>query len=248
MALRPLVAANWKLNGSQELCERFARDLVSAQGVDVWIFPTALHLMLLAKLFEEQEVCVGAQDVAAAQTGAFTGEIGASMVAALGGKVALVGHSERRSLYGETDEIVASKFKVIQNAGLIPVLCVGESLEKRETGMAFQAVQHQLQAVEAAWDQPDFSHHVVAYEPVWAIGTGHAATADQVQDMHAFIREHIDKHTTGAGSRTRILYGGSVNASNADSLIEQQDVDGFLVGGASLEIESFNQICEIVSS
>ena len=247
MSRRPLVAANWKLNGSRELCEQFASGLGSIDTADVWIFPTALHLMLLSELLDGQRVGIGAQNVADSQSGAFTGEIAATMVAALGGISALVGHSERRSLYGETDKLVASKFKAIQSAGLVPVLCVGESLEKREKGMAFEAVQSQLQAVEAAWDQPDFKHEVIAYEPVWAIGSGQAATPDQVQSMHEFIRSHIQSKQSG-GANTRILYGGSVKVENVSELSALKDVDGFLVGGASLQVDSFRQICESVNA
>lgn len=248
MARKSLVAANWKLNGSHSLCEQFARDLGVFDATDVWLFPTALHLSLMVDLFKQRQNVVGAQNVAIQQSGAYTGEVAANMVAELGGKAALVGHSERRSLFGESDEIVASKFKIIQTAGLIPVLCVGESLEKRDKGMAYEAVQQQLQAVEASWDQPDLRHHVIAYEPVWAIGTGRAASSEQVQEMHMFIRDHVNQNSNNLESEIRILYGGSVNVENAAELIQQQDVDGFLVGGASLNTDSFNGICEIVNS
>ena len=230
---KPVVAANWKMNGSLELCEHFARTLVRPENADVWIFPTALHLGSLTDLFRESDIGTGAQNVWCELDGAFTGEVSANMVATLGAELALVGHSERRAMFGDSDEVVARKFKKISDAGLVPVLCVGETLEERESDLAFEAVQRQLSAVEEAWDHPVYSHQAIAYEPVWAIGTGKAATAEIAQEMQALIRDHIDRRSTGESQAVRILYGGSVKATNASELIAQKDIDGFLVGGAS---------------
>ena len=245
---KPVVAANWKMNGSLEFCEHFARTLVRPEYADVWIFPTALHLGSLTDSFRGSSIVTGAQNVWYEPDGAFTGEVSANMVATLGAELALVGHSERRAMFGDSDEVVAKKFKKISDAGLMPVLCVGETLEERESDLAFEAVQRQLSAVENAWDRPVYSHQAIAYEPVWAIGTGEAATAEIAQEMQALIRDHVDKKSTGESQTIRILYGGSVKASNASELIAQKDIDGFLVGGASLDVDEFNQICEAVKS
>lgn len=245
---KPVVAANWKMNGSLELCEHFSRELVRPEASDVWIFPTALHLRSLVDSFRESDIAIGAQNVWCEPEGAFTGEISARMVKNLGGQLALVGHSERRAMFEDSDAVVAGKFKSIADAGLIPVLCVGETLEERESESAFEAVQRQLNAVEEAWDCPDYSHKVIAYEPVWAIGTGKAATAEIAQEMQGLIRDHVDRRDSGERAELRILYGGSVKASNAAELIVQNDIDGFLVGGASLDVDEFNKICEAVKS
>lgn len=245
---KPVVAANWKMNGSLELCEHFARNLVRPEYADVWIFPTALHLGILTDSFRDSVVSTGAQNVWCEPDGAYTGEISATMIGTLGAQLALVGHSERRAMFGDSDEVVAKKFKKITDAGLVPVLCVGETLKERESGLAFEAVQRQLNAVEDAWDRPVYSHEAIAYEPVWAIGTGKAATAEIAQEMQALIRDHVDRKSTGESQTVRILYGGSVKATNASELIAQKDIDGFLVGGASLDVDEFNQLCEAVKS
>lgn len=245
---KPVVAANWKMNGSFELCDRFASDLVRPDYADVWLFPAALHLAALTERFRDSAVETGAQNVWTATSGAFTGEISAAMVANVNARLVLAGHSERRAMFGDSDSLVAEKFKIIMEAELIPVLCVGETLEERESGMAQVAVQRQLRAVEAAWDRSVFSHAVIAYEPVWAIGTGKAATAAIAQEMHALIRAHVRENATGDAAKVRVLYGGSVKSTNAAELIAEDDIDGFLVGGASLDVEEFNRICEAVKN
>ena len=245
---KPIVAANWKMNGSLELCEHFTGNLVRPDYADVWIFPTTLHLQSLTESLHDSHIATGAQNVWCEPDGAFTGEISATMVATVGAELALVGHSERRALFGDSDEVVAKKFKRITDAGLIPVLCVGETLEERESGLAFEAVQRQLSVVEKAWDRPVYSHRAIAYEPVWAIGTGKAATAEMAQEMHALIRHYVGENETGDREGVRVLYGGSVKAMNAPELIGQEDIDGFLVGGASLDVNEFNQICEAVKN
>ncbi len=245
---KPIVAANWKMNGSLELCEHFTGNLVRPDYADVWIFPTALHLRSLTDSLRDTDIATGAQNVWCEPNGAYTGEISATMVATLGAQLALVGHSERRASFGDSDEVVAKKFKSITDAGLKPVLCVGETLEERDSGLAFEAVERQLKVVEEAWDRPVYSHEAIAYEPVWAIGTGKAATAEIAQEMHALIRNHVGGNGTGESQALRILYGGSVKAVNAPELIAQEDIDGFLVGGASLDVNEFNQICEAVKS
>ena len=245
---RPMIAANWKLNGSVQLCEIFASNLAPTNDADVCLFPTALHLARLSDLFRSSQVATGAQNVHHETTGAYTGEISAAMVADLGGRYVLVGHSERRALFGETDAIVAKKYKTIMEAGLTPVLCIGETLEERESGMAYQTVQRQLCSVEETCGHPASLQSIIAYEPVWAIGTGKAATAEIAQDMHAKIRDQMSSYSEEWADTARILYGGSVKSSNASELFAQADVDGFLVGGASLEVDEFNQICKVVAA
>lgn len=222
--------------------------MVRPEYADVWLFPSSLHLAKLTELFRGSDVATGAQNVWTDVSGAYTGEISASMVARIHAELALVGHSERRATFGDSDAIVAKKFKIIMEAELIPVLCVGETLEERESEMAHLAVQRQLHAVEAAWDRSVYSHSVIAYEPVWAIGTGKAATAAIAQEMHALIREHVRMQGSGDADALRILYGGSVKPENARELIAESDIDGFLVGGASLDVDDFNRICESVKN
>lgn len=246
---KPVVAGNWKMNGSLVLCERFATDLETCDGIDVWLFPSSLHLARLTELLASSKVETGAQNVWFKPEGAFTGEASAKMVAELGAMFALVGHSERRAMFGDADEITARKFTSIVEAGLTPVLCVGETLEERDSGRAFDAVARQLNAIEKNWEiGGGLRHQVIAYEPVWAIGTGRTASADIAQEMHAKIREYVCEKRSGDSREVRILYGGSVKANNAAELIQQEDIDGFLVGGASLEIEEFQNICEAVKN
>jgi triosephosphate isomerase len=185
----------------------------------------------------------GGQDVSFEQAGAFTGEISVSMLQDFHCKYAIVGHSERRTLHGESDEVVAKKFSTARAAGLIPILCVGETLEEREAGTTEQVVARQLNAVIDVEGVEALQSAVIAYEPVWAIGTGRTASPQQAQDVHAFIRKMIaDKDATTA-EKVQILYGGSVKADNAEELFKMTDIDGGLIGGASLKVEDFMAIC-----
>lgn len=186
----------------------------------------------------------GAQNLSEQAKGAFTGEVSAAMLLDFGCKYVIVGHSERRSLYGESDALVASKYKAAQAAGLIPILCVGESLEERESGVTETVVARQLDAVIAAAGVGSLSKAVVAYEPVWAIGTGKTATPEQAQAVHAFIRGKIAALDAGIAEQLVIQYGGSVKAANAAELMAQPDIDGGLIGGASLVPEEFVAICQ----
>ena len=243
-----MVAANWKLNGSAELCREFASNLISPDDVDICLFPTSIHLATLSAMCNGSVVATGAQNVYFEVSGAYTGEISATMVAELGAEFVLVGHSERRTIFGETDSEIARKFEIIMEAGLTPVLCIGETLEERESEMAVDIVQRQLHAVEKTWDHPAFLQTLIAYEPVWAIGTGHAATPEMAQEMHATIRKTLFSISSECGQKIRILYGGSVKEENAKALYAKEDIDGFLVGGASLDVKEFNQICNAVVS
>lgn len=219
------------MHGSRSLIERFASSLEQRDGIDMILLPPAPYLPLAVGRLEGVEV--GVQNVHIESAGAYTGEIAAEMAAELGARYVLVGHSERRQLFFETDDVVAAKYGAALRAGLIPILCVGETLEERREGREAEVVLSQLDAVLAG---STFGGAIVAYEPVWAIGTGETATPSQAQAMHATIRGAL------GDPEARVLYGGSVTAENARALFAEDDIDGGLVGGASLEPASFNAI------
>lgn len=235
----PLVAANWKMNGSREFAERFcvALDLEGA-GCEVAICPPFPYLPLVAEKVGEK-FAIGAQNLSEQARGAYTGEVSADMLLDWGVRYAIVGHSERRSLYGETNDLVARKFNAARSAGLTPILCMGETLQEREQGRTLNVVAAQLRAVAEVTGDTGWNPAVIAYEPVWAIGTGRTATPEQAQQVHRFIRECLGE----AGAAVRLLYGGSVKAANAEALFAQADIDGALVGGASLDAQEFAKIC-----
>ena len=243
---RSLVVGNWKMHGSLAS----ARDLLSglkagvklAEQADMAVCPPYVHLPLVAEVLAGTGINWGSQNVSEQQEGAYTGEVAPAMLAELDCRFAIVGHSERRSLYGESDQLVANKFVATKAAGLIPILCVGESLEQRESGETLAVIEKQLQAVaDIAGDQA-FVEAVIAYEPVWAIGTGKTATPEQAQEVHAFIRELVAQHSPENAEGLSILYGGSVKAENAAELFAKEDIDGALVGGASLKAADFAAI------
>ncbi len=243
---RSIVAANWKLNGNLEM----AKSLVTVidahsnglEGVDTVICPPFPYLSYVGGLMSASNVHLGAQSIAEYESGAYTGEVSAEMVAEVGCRYAIVGHSERREYYGETDAIVAAKFSRIQAAGLIPILCVGESLDQREQGVMQDTIVRQVNAVAAEANISNMQNAVLAYEPIWAIGTGETASPEQAQEVHEIIRSEIAKQSTDIAEGLRILYGGSVKANNAVELFSQPDIDGGLIGGASLDAEQFNAI------
>lgn len=243
----PLVAGNWKMNGTRAtntaLIEALGQGLPDELAAQVLVHPPAVYLAEVGRALSGSGIGLGAQDVCAEDPGAYTGELAAAMLRDVGCSHVIVGHSERRSLFHEDDALVARKFLAAQAAGLVPVLCVGETLEEREGAATEAVVSRQLRAVLEVAGVAAFGDAVVAYEPVWAIGTGRTATPDQAQEVHAFLRSLIaDEDATIAGS-LRLLYGGSVKAANAAELFAMQDVDGGLVGGASLEAEAFIDIC-----
>jgi triosephosphate isomerase len=244
---RPVVAGNWKMHGSRAANETLLTDLSERLNpdwrTDVAVFPPYVYLADAVRLLEGLDVGVGAQDVCAEPIGAFTGQVAAAMLKDVGCKYVIVGHSERRRLYHEDDVLVARKFGAALKAGLTPVLCVGETLEERE-GMRTEAVvARQLDAVIAMNGVASLADGIVAYEPVWAIGTGRNASPQQAEEVHGYLRSRIAAQDAKLGSRVRILYGGSVKASNAAELFSMPDVDGGLVGGASLSADEFLQIC-----
>ncbi len=246
---KPLVAGNWKMNGSRDAALRLTQDLV--QGLDaatlaraeVLVCPPFVHLPEAARALKGSGLLLGAQDLCAEDNGAYTGEISGPMLRDFDCSYVIVGHSERRSLYGESDALTARKFMAAQKAGLTPILCVGETLAEREAGSTPAVVTRQLKAVLDAAGIAAFAQAVVAYEPVWAIGTGRTAKSDQAQEVHALIRGVLAARDAKIAAAARLLYGGSVKASNAAELFHMPDIDGGLVGGASLDAREFLAIC-----
>lgn len=221
---------------------------VSGLPVEVLVCPVSVHLNDVLGVVGNSPVHLGAQNCSEAVSGAFTGEVSAEMLQEFGCEYVILGHSERRALFHETSGQVAAKCLAVQAAGLTPVLCVGETLEEREAGQVAAVIFEQLDAVLAAGGIACFSQMVVAYEPVWAIGTGKTASPEEAQAVHALIREKISTLDAATASKLRILYGGSVKADNAASLFGQADIDGGLIGGAALDANSFLAICEAAAS
>ncbi|AEP30176.1 triose-phosphate isomerase [Brumicola nitratireducens] len=240
---RPFVAGNWKMNGSNELVDSFSLKLASNPAVDVVICPPAVYL----SKFSHAEFDIGAQNASEFASGAHTGEISLGMISEAGCKYVILGHSERREGHAESNEIVARKVKAAIAAGLTPIICVGEPLEVRESGNVFAFVKAQLDAVANECGADYIKNSVIAYEPIWAIGTGKTASPEQAQEVHAFIRKELAALDTQAAASVRLLYGGSVNAANAKELFAKPDIDGGLIGGASLKIEDFTTICQAAS-
>lgn len=240
MSRKALIAANWKMNGAKALIDSVSDTLAKIQvDAELLICPPATLLPLFPK---SAAVALGAQDISAEVSGAYTGQLSAALLKEAGASYALVGHSERRQYQLESDELVAAKVVTAVTAGITPVLCVGESLTERQQEKTHQVIAKQLAAVYAS--HPELLHKsVIAYEPIWAIGTGESATPEQAQQMHAFIRNTLASYDKDAAQQVRILYGGSVTAANSAALFAQPDIDGALVGGASLKPEEFAQIC-----
>jgi triosephosphate isomerase len=240
---RPIVVGNWKMHGSraenarliEELGAHYPRD----PAADCVVCPPLVYLQEIGRMLRDTPIRLGAQDVCADTQGAFTGEVSAAMLKDVGCEYTIVGHSERRLLYRESDQLVARKFATALSKGLIPILCVGEQLSERDAGRTAEVVSRQLDAVLELSGVETLGQAVVAYEPVWAIGTGRTATPEQAQEVHAAIRARIGARDAKIAGAARILYGGSVKASNAAELFSMPDVDGGLIGGASLKAEEF---------
>lgn len=247
---RRVVIGNWKMHGSLESTASLldGLDFNSLDSeVEVAVCPTSLHIAVVAKRLSTDarlaQVKVGAQNVSDAVSGAFTGEIAADMLTDFGVSFALVGHSERRELFGESDELVAAKAAAVISAGITPVVCVGETLAERQAGATELVVLRQLNAVVQRIGIEGVGQCIVAYEPIWAIGTGETASPAQAQEVHAALRARLQQLDADLAEKTPILYGGSVKANNASELFAQPDIDGGLVGGASLKADEFNAIC-----
>lgn len=244
---KTFIAGNWKMNGSRDsikaLLDGLKAGIGSVDKADVAVCAPFIYLPDVAQQLAGTAIAWGAQNVSTEAKGAYTGEIAASMIADFACKYIIVGHSERRSYYGETDEIVAKKFGVVVEAGMTPIFCIGETLDEREKGVTEQVVARQVQAVIDMHGVDMLSKGVIAYEPVWAIGTGKTASPEQAQDVHAFIRGMIAEADKGVAENMIIQYGGSMNAANASELLAQADIDGGLIGGASLKPDDFLTIC-----
>ena len=244
---RPLVAGNWKLNGTRHSVAELASAICAGaapDGVDILVCPAFVHLSDVAGIVAEHAVYLGAQDCAVQASGAFTGEVSADMLVEAGCAFAIVGHSERRALFGDTNAVVAKKCVAAQQAGLLPIFCVGETLDEREANRVESVIGEQLDALLELAGVEAFSQLVVAYEPVWAIGTGKTASPEQAQAVHQLIRERIRSLDAAVAQNLRILYGGSVKPDNAATLFAQADIDGGLIGGAALDATSFLSICQ----
>ena len=249
MARRPMMAANWKMNKTvreaQDYTAAFLPRAADAEGVDVAVFAPFTCLSEVARMAEDSAVIAGAQNFYFEDYGAFTGEVSAPMLLDVGAGAVIVGHSERRELFGETDEMVARKAAKAVEAGLLPVVCVGETKEERDAGDMWEKVSGQVRRVMEVLEGPSGDSLVFAYEPIWAIGTGDTATPEDAQDAIGRIRDLLGEIEGGDfADEVRILYGGSVKPENAAEIMSQKDVDGALVGGASLEVESFMELVE----
>ena len=247
---QPLVAANWKMNGTLDtirpLMQQIIQGLKVGSEAEVVICPPFVYLAEISNLLAGTEIRLGTQNVSHLESGAYTGEVSAAMLGDYNCRFAIVGHSERRALYGESDDCVAEKFKFAHASGLIPILCIGELLEEREANETESVIARQLDAVINKVGIETFAQAVIAYEPVWAIGTGKTATPEQAQEVHAFIRLRLARHGDEVADNIRILYGGSVKAANAEELFTMADIDGGLIGGASLVADDFITICQAV--
>ena len=245
---QPLVAGNWKMNGSaasaQMLLAGIKDGMAGIAKTEVLVCPPFPYLAQAVEALAGTAVAVGAQNACTEASGAYTGEVAAPMIKDLGCTYVILGHSERRQYYGETDEVVAQKYAQVLAAGLTPILCVGETLAEREAGQTEAVVARHLDGVMQTAGVEAIARGVIAYEPVWAIGTGMTATPQQAQDVHAFLRQRIAAQSAEVAAGVRILYGGSMKPDNAQELMTQADIDGGLIGGASLKAADFLAICQ----
>jgi len=244
---RPMVAGNWKMHGTRasvaELTQGLGKMLIP-EGIEVAVFPPALFINEVIDGLKGKGIIVGAQNSAVQpEQGALTGEVAPSQLAEVGCKLVLIGHSERRQIIGESEEVLNDKFAAAQKSGLTPVLCIGETLAEREAGKTLEVVGRQLSSVIDAFGIAAFANAVIAYEPVWAIGTGLTASPQQAQDVHAAIRKQLAAMDAEVAENVQLLYGGSVKAANAAELFGMPDIDGGLIGGASLNADEFGAIC-----
>jgi len=245
---KTIVAGNWKMNASKETVKTLIMGILSGMDdvkSEVVVCAPFPYLSQVEALITHSQLKLGAQSLNINVAGAFTGEVSAEMIKDFGAQYVIVGHSERRNLYGENSTLVAEKVKAALDNGLIPLFCVGETLEQREASETEAVVSEQINAVIELLGIDAFLRIVIAYEPVWAIGTGVTATPEQAQAVHAFIRQLLATHHDGIADMTAILYGGSMNVNNANELIACEDIDGGLIGGASLKAEDFLQICKV---
>jgi triosephosphate isomerase len=247
--MRPgLIAGNWKMNGSLQSAIDLVEGIMAGDPgkARLAVCPPAVYLMKVGGMLAQSEIAMGAQNVCDRESGAFTGEIAASMLKECGCSYAIVGHSERRALYGESDQMVAARFAMALQAGITPILCLGETLDEREDGVTEAVVARQLDAAINVSGIEGIAQSVIAYEPVWAIGTGKVASPEQAQAVHAFIRDRLAQLDSEVAQQVQILYGGSMNPANAAELLSQSDIDGGLIGGAALKANDFLAIAQAV--
>lgn len=247
-----MVAGNWKMNGDRasisSLIEGLVAGVAQNGSIDILVCPPAVYLQQVSEALNGSLIKAGVQNISQYQSGAYTGETALPMLADFGCQYTLVGHSERRAMFAETDQQVADKCLAALDAGVTPILCVGETLEERDAGNAVAVVASQIKAVLDVCGFERVADLVIAYEPVWAIGTGRTASPEQAQEIHAAIRAQLAEADADVAAATRLLYGGSVNAANAAELFAQQDIDGGLVGGASLKVNEFLSICSAAAA
>jgi len=242
MTRKKIIAGNWKMNGSLESNEQLLKGIfakIESSDSLVIVSSPFPYLGQVSELVKNSPISLAAQNVSQYVSGAYTGEVSLDMLKNFSVEYVLVGHSERRTYYNETDSVVAEKTKAELESGLNPILCIGETLEERQSEQTLDVCAKQIDAVLNTVDISSFENVVVAYEPVWAIGTGLSATAQQAQDVHEFIRKHLATHNASVAEKVQILYGGSVKANNSEELFSMPDIDGALVGGASLIVDEF---------
>ncbi len=243
---QPMVAGNWKMNGSSDSVKELISGIkagVSEANAEVVVCPPFVYISSVAEAIAGSAIKLGSQNMCDQDAGAFTGEVSGPMLKDVGCEYVIIGHSERRAMYGETDGVAAIKYGAVLKNGLKPIFCIGETLEEREQGVTEQVVGRQIDAILNSDGVDSLANAVLAYEPVWAIGTGKTATPEQAQEVHAFIRNKIAEQDADIAEGLRILYGGSMNPTNAAELRSQPDIDGGLIGGASLKAEDFLVIC-----
>ncbi|MFH1479574.1 MAG: triose-phosphate isomerase [Candidatus Omnitrophota bacterium] len=246
---RPIIAGNWKMfktiDDALSIAVGLKRKFYTFGEADIVICPPFTALSKVNDEILDSSIMLGAQDIYWEEEGAFTGEVSPNMLKDAGCKYIIVGHSERRAYFGETDETVNKKVKIVLKHGMVPIMCIGEKLEERDSDLTFDVIQRQLANGLSGLKKDEVVRMVIAYEPIWAIGTGRTATPGQAQEAHSFIREEIQKlYDTDVSTKIRIQYGGSVKPDNIAKLMTQEDVDGALVGGASLDLNSFTEIVQ----
>lgn len=247
-----LIIGNWKMNGNTDVNTKLILQLISQaqviDNVDIVICPPYTYLAQVGEQISQSRMKLGAQNVSSFDSGAYTGEISTAMLSDLNCSYVILGHSERRTLFSESDEQISSKFDAALKASLIPVLCVGETIEERQCGETQAVVSQQIKSVIDLVGIDNLANAVIAYEPIWAIGTGETATPEQAQTVHEQIRCQLAEYDVDIANRVTIIYGGSVNADNVQALFSQKDIDGGLIGGASLCANSFIKVCLAMSS
>jgi len=248
---KSMIVGNWKMNGTKKQVDELVKSIIansSDLSIDIVLSPPSIFIQQVSSLIDKTNLKLAAQNCHFATTGAYTGEISPYMIQEFGCKYVILGHSERRQLFAESDELIAKKFHAAYHVGVRPILCIGEKLTERENGQTLQVIEQQLEEVIIINGVEIFSEAIIAYEPVWAIGSGVSATPSQVEEVHSYIRTRLAKQSATVAEQAIILYGGSVTEKNAKELFCQLNVDGGLIGGASLKAEEFIAICRVAET